>query len=421
MVYESASLFDNNGKWRGQLRYRDDSGKWRKRSKIFNVKGKREAQRELEAWRAEMEAEAERQAGTAPGLTVSEYVAGYIDTRANKIEASSLTGYRGLLRNQIAPYIGDVELSALTVDAVEKWFAALCRDRSRYTANKSLVLLRSALSRAHERGIIPSDPTATVEKAKERKQRPNSLAARERGMVAAYIDIDPTDPVSIAVRLALYTGMRRAEICALRWRSVDIQAGTLRVVESLGAASGRAIEDAEGAGAAKPYADLYLKEPKTTGSRRTITYPEAVGRALKARRAAMAAECLAAGIPFDESMFVCGTIDGKPLHPRKLWRRWSAIVSALGIVGTEGNPPTFHDLRHTYATTAIANGVDVKTVSNQMGHANAAMTLNTYASADPDAARRAAEAMERALSADARAAAQPAEIIEMKGTGTDGR
>lgn len=419
MKYSSACLeAKKGGGFRGQLKYKDESGKWRKVTKALAAKGKRAAQAELEAWRAEMEAEAERRAGTAPGLTVAEYVGGYIDTRANHIEASSLTGYRGLLHNSIAPYIGDVELAELTVDDVEKWVAQLCRVKSRTTANKALVLLRSALSRAHERGIIPSDPTATVEKVKERRQRPNSLAARERGKVAAYVDIDPADPVSIAVRLALYTGMRRSEVCALRWRSVNTTSRTLKVVESLGAASDKSIKDAEGEDVTRPYADLYIKEPKTRGSKRTITYPASVAKALRARKAVVKAQAMAAGVPFDESWFVCGDADGKPLHPRELWRRWSAIVAAMGLVGTEGNPPTFHDLRHTYATTAIANGVDVKTVSNQMGHSNAAMTLNTYASADPDAAKRAADVMERALAADT-AASAPAEVIQL--TGTDGK
>jgi len=61
------------------------------------------------------------------------------------------------------------------------------------------------------------------------------------------------------------------------------------------------------------------------------------------------------------------------------------------LVGTQGRVPTFHDLRHTFATAAIAEGVDVKTVSSILGHTNAAMTLNVYASADPAAKRAAAK------------------------------
>lgn len=62
----------------------------------------------------------------------------------------------------------------------------------------------------------------------------------------------------------------------------------------------------------------------------------------------------------------------------------------LNLIGTEGVRVNFHGLRHTFATVAVASGVDIKTVSSILGHANAAMTLNVYASADPDAKRAAA-------------------------------
>ena len=91
----------------------------------------------------------------------------------------------------------------------------------------------------------------------------------------------------------------------------------------------------------------------------------------------------------------------------------------MGLLGTEGKTPTFHDVRHTYATTAIANGIDVKTVSNQMGHKDAAMTLNTYATVDPDAARRAAERMGDVIASNMRSAKGMGEVLEFGKTGTE--
>lgn len=81
----------------------------------------------------------------------------------------------------------------------------------------------------------------------------------------------------------------------------------------------------------------------------------------------------------------------------KLTRAYGVTVSAGDSKGSEGRRVTFHDLRHTWATVAIAEGVDVKTVSSTIGHANAAMTLNIYASSDPDAKRRAAIIMDKAI------------------------
>lgn len=74
-------------------------------------------------------------------------------------------------------------------------------------------------------------------------------------------------------------------------------------------------------------------------------------------------------------------------------------MKILDLVGTTGKRITLHDLRHTYATYLVAAGTDIKTVSSLMGHANAAMTLNTYASADPHARRSAAKTIERQMAA----------------------
>ena len=90
-------------------------------------------------------------------------------------------------------------------------------------------------------------------------------------------------------------------------------------------------------------------------------------------------------------------------------------MKRLNLIGTQGKPPKFHDLRHTFATRAIANGVDVKSVSSILGHANAAMTLNIYASADPDATRRAMDAVAKTITAPA----PTAEVLELKPTGTE--
>ena len=90
------------------------------------------------------------------------------------------------------------------------------------------------------------------------------------------------------------------------------------------------------------------------------------------------------------------------MHPHHLWRQWSALAKSLGLKGRDGKPPAFHDLRHTFATAAIAAGTDIKSVSSILGHANAAMTLNIYAAADAQAKRKAMESISATFIADPR-------------------
>jgi integrase len=97
-------------------------------------------------------------------------------------------------------------------------------------------------------------------------------------------------------------------------------------------------------------------------------------------------------------LYVLGDIRGGYASVFTVWKQWNALASSMGLVGTQGRVPSFHDLRHTFATFAIAEGVDVKTVSSILGHANASMTLDIYASADPASKRAAAKTIDDVMS-----------------------
>lgn len=384
MHYESSFLRKNGNRWRGVLKYKDGNS-WRVVSKTLDARGKRDARRELEAWRDEMEAEAQRAAdaearGYEPGETVSAYVAAYIEGRSLHVERSTAAEYRRVLRKLIDPGIGGVELDALEPDAVQAWVNGLAEEFAPVTVRKALVLLRSAMRQAVERDRLAKDPTRTVKPPRIATPKPNALDAGGRAKVARFLAIDPSTAVNIGIALALYLGMREGEVCGLRWANVDLDRRVLHVVETIGHEGSR----------------WYVKEPKTGGSRRELCIPDVLADAMAVRRAEMDRERAMTGIELDR-LYVTGGADGRFMQPHYLSAKWRRIADSLELSGTQGRRPTFHDLRHTCATTAIAAGVDVKTVSSMLGHANAAMTLNVYASADPDAKRRGAEAVAAAM------------------------
>lgn len=401
MKYTNACLTAHGAKWRGQLQYKDDSGKWCKRTKVLKATGKRAAQKELEEWREQMEREAEAEREGRAAVTVSEYVARYIEGKRQTVEPSTLAEYGRLLDRLIAPHVGDMSIRALTPAIVEGWAVECGEGYSRQTVIKAFKLFKAAMTQAVERDELHRNPFRTVATPKDVKSKPNALTQRDANAVLTVLGAFEQTPQTLAIEMALYTGMRLGEICGLMWRNVDMGRNEITVCEVLG-------HGERGA--------WYLKEPKTGGSVRTIAVPPALADSLKERRAAMMAACLSAGVPFSESFFVLGGIDGAWINPQRVSHKWRDLASALEIEGTQGKRPTFHDLRHTYATLAIANGVDVKTVSSALGHSNAAMTLNTYASADPDAKRRAAQTMQRVYAEPA-----TAEVLELGRTGTDGR
>lgn len=290
----------------------------------------------------------------------------WVDRRVllGSLEPSTADDYRKSVRSWSSlpenPSKWDVE------DAVA---AMIAQGRAPSTVRKRLVTIRSAMEWAVERGKAPDNPFVGVGRPKVRVGQKNFLPADERERLKARISSSNTQ-ITVAAALALYAGLREAEICALRTSDLDLEAGIGWVRRSVGRTKGQ----------------TYLKDAKN-GHMRDFPLPEplslAIGRWVDSNS-------LQKG-----SFLLTGT--EKWADPVVIGRKWSSLCELEGLRGVLGTPPTFHDLRHTYATVAIASGVDVKTVSSVLGHSSAAMTLDVYAVADPVAKRLSAEVVGRAI------------------------
>lgn len=370
------------------MKYKDDSGKWRNKSKVLEATGIRAAKHEAEAWRDELESAAQQEVPSADNLgDVGEFVDHYIDSLAQSrsVEKSTIAPYR-FMQKHIADGLGHIQAKDLNLDAAQEWVNAMTTQYAASTVRKALNLLKAAYKDAVRRNILPYSPVDAVKAPKLRKPEPNALDRSQYERLISYLDVAADTPVNLAIKLAIFTGMREQEICGLRWRDVNLQEAELHVRNVIGRNGGK----------------TYEKQPKTDGSRRDIPLSEELVTDLSARYDDMARECAEIGIPLTQDHYVLGRVDGKYMAPHSLWRDWKAIAKSLGLVGCEGKPPTFHDLRHTFATVAISTGSDVKSVSSILGHTNAAMTLNVYACADAEAKRRAMERTTRAFSAETR-------------------
>ncbi len=425
--YATVSVFKyGKSGWRAQFPYKDDSGKWRTKNRVLSAEGRDKgrstkardnAMREAEDLRKQMNAE-ERAASEAQPenrLTVSQCVSAYIDTL--DIGRSTETSYRGMLKRHIAPRIGDMLLSDFTKGDAQAWVDWMGDNYARPVVANSLRLLRAALDYAadEEQGWVSRN---VAKKAKQKKDespeqdRPNALTDGEYARVLSVIDSALNAnggsgygelPHMLAIKIALLSGLRRAEICALRWRCVDFNRGSVSVVMAIGQTDN----------------GFYLKQPKSKSSRRTVECPEELMRDLKRRRAAMMEQCVSAGIPFDEDLYVVGGIDGQWMKPPRLDDHWRPLSKTLGIRGTQNKPVTFHCLRHTYATRLIQAGVDIATVADLMGHSKTSITLDRYTSTGSHAKRRAADVLGEA---SARTVAEYGgdNVVELDKTGTEG-
>lgn len=395
--------------WQGNIKFRDpdNPGKYKSISKTFDratVKTKAQAMTALEAWRAQVL----RETGAPDaGKTVSEYVADYISTleAAKSVEPSTIKGYRGTLEHINDGFPG-VQLRDLKPQHVQTWENGLIEDGlSSSTVGKAHRLLKQVCKHAVEVEDLNRNPCDPVKPPQRTRTEPNALDSDGRSKVLGILASMELEPLSVAAYIALFTGMRRGEICALTWKDVDLDRHELTVSKALGAGVG----------------GTYLKTPKT-GRGRTVPIHARLSEILARYKSIKYAEWLPANFreedtPNNEAefskQFVLGYPDGRYYNPTRLGKEWQSLAKLFKLTGTEGTPCTFHDLRHTYATIAISEGADVRSVASNLGHANPAMTLNVYASADKEAKRRAAEKVGEALTY------KPADVIRFDRTGTD--
>jgi integrase len=171
-------------------------------------------------------------------------------------------------------------------------------------------------------------------------------------------------------------GLRRGELLGLSWRDVDLTTGRIAIRNTLVMVDG------------KPA----MAEPKTTKGRRSLTLAPQVLEVVRAHRAHQAAERLSSGVDHTDSGLVITTEDGRPMHPETLAGLFVRQARRVGLP-----PIRLHDLRHSVASILLAQGVHPKVVSEQLGHATIALTLDTYSHVIPSLQEEAAGVMAAAV------------------------
>jgi integrase len=295
------------------------------------------------------------------------------------IRPSTWDHYRRHVTGYVLHGIGGLKLSELRPAQLNAFYAALLvSGRRTQTAVKGAglspktvrhihTMLHKAFSDAVRWGQLSSNPADRAEPPRAPTPEMKVWSAEQ---LRSFLDHVRDDRLFAVWLLMATTGMRRGEVVGLRWCDVDLDAGRLSVVQTVIMVN----------------REILLSEPKTARGRRSIALDVTTVAALRQLHRLRLEERLRLGPYYTDSGLVAVHEDGQPVNPR-LWSTWFVRRAA-----ETGLPRIrLHDLRHSYATAALAAGIPAKIVSERLGHASIALTLDTYSHVLPNMQEQAAE------------------------------
>ncbi len=355
--------------------------KWYYRYSITDpVTGKRK-QKEVGGFRTRKEAEeaakkilAEIQNGTyvePSKITVEEYLYDFVEnTLKNEVAPNTYEQRKAYIKNHIAPRIGKIKLFDLSPVQIQKFYNEL---REKYGAGHVQNignLLNKALNQAVRWNIISRNPAALVKKpsTSRKNTKIKVWTVDEQKKFLEHVKSESMF-YYVLFLLALTSGMRKGELLGLQWSDVDIKQGIISVKRT----------------AVWANKNLYLKDiPKTESSIRTIQLPDQTVKALKKWQLACPANSLNLVFPSPKTNGI--------LYPNSLDKAFQKAVRGAGVPYI-----SFHGLRHTFATTLLANNVNPKIVQEMLGHATIKTTMDTYSHVLPNMQKEAAKQLSAVL------------------------
>jgi integrase len=314
-------------------------------------------------------------------LTVGAYLTEvWLPSMASQVRATTLGGYRHNVRAYLVPRLGDIPLQRLTAARVGAFYGELVasggqggRPLSPKTVRYVHTTLRRALRDAVADGLMVRNVAAQARPPRAHRVEMRTWTAVEVGTFLASVR---EDRLYAAWLLLATLGLRRGELLGLRWLDVDLTTGRIAIRHTLVMVDG------------KPA----TAEPKTAKGRRSLTLAPDVLDALRAHRAQQVAERLSWGADYADSGLVVTTEQGRPMHPETFSGLFTRLAARAGLP-----PIRLHDLRHSTASILLARGVHPKVVSELLGHATIALTLDTYSHVIPSLQSEAAAVMAAAV------------------------
>ncbi|MDD5313115.1 MAG: tyrosine-type recombinase/integrase [Dehalococcoidia bacterium] len=308
--------------------------------------------------------------------TVAEYLERWLaDYVKPNLSPRTTEGYEHIVRKHLIPAFGNITLLQLKAEHIQRYYAEkIAAGLSALTIRHHHTALHKALHSAVEWGVLSRNVADAVSTPRVQRTEMKTWCEDD---VMQFLNTAKSTQYYALFYTALFTGMRRSELLALRWQDIDFILGQIYVSRSLHCLKGGTV---------------VFRPTKTAKGRRAIALSPKGFIVLKEHREKCEAERIILMTPLEDDDLVFCHTDGRPLLPNTVTHAWIKISKRSGLKHIR-----LHDARHTHASIMLKQEIHPKIVQERLGHANIAVTLDTYSHIAPGLQKAAAERFDEAF------------------------
>ena len=298
-----------------------------------------------------------------PGkITFAEYLDKWLsDYVKPNLSPRGFERYESIIRVHLLPSLGSMTLTQLRPEHLQKHYTSrLNNGLSPLTVRYHHVVLHKALQTAVKWGLVSRNVADGVDVPRARRIE---MQTWDEDDIARFLEAAKDSSYYVLFYTALFTGMRRSELLALRWCDVDLIFSQVYITRSL-----HQLRDGS----------YVFTQPKSAKSRRMIALSPSAILTLKEYKDKQEVQRVMLGVSLKDDDLVFSTVEGKPLRPNTVSRAWTIMAARSGLKVIR-----LHDARHTHASLMLKQGVHPKIVQERLGHATIAVTLDTYSHVAP--------------------------------------